>query len=1007
MAALDFAKGRFAGWSAKGAIKSSQAEAIALYYEQQRQRWVSAARAHEPPPAGPDLPPLTQCWNCTSEVGLSASDCGSCGMPQARPATRTLRYSSFLCHEVEYHQRVGRLSLIQAHVLLNETRERMAALRRSLEKERLDKAAALAAEAPSRPPAAPAIPRWPIWETLLDPRTIHWLLVFGAGLLVIGLVIWLYAAGVFENPLVVAGLMGGGTLALLAAGGAAVLFTRYQLAGRAVTLLACLIMPLNLWFYHAQQLTPFTLYEQLWVAAVAVCALYAVAAWVLRDPLFVYVLVAGVTMTGLLILADMDGPEEFWQITHPATLLVVLGLICLHAERAFPEAEGPFSRRRFGLPFFWSGHAVLAAGLLLVLGAQLVGYVYNLYADTFRSLGLKEPSPLTTETPLKVLALCLVLAGMYAYLYSDLLVRRIGVYIYLAVICLLWAVVLVVDLFQLTITEELVIVVLAVTALAANLAQSAVLRRQEAAAGARAESLAVLAQPQTRAVQTIGLVLSTLPVLLGLLLHLRATYEVFRQVWPHEANAWYLVGAMLVAAASCRISAHLYRHTMPGLATTYFFGTAAATLMAAAGFLRAVGMARWDIQAPLVMLIPILYVIAARLYQGHTQEKPLTAVAHAATAVMILAVVAAAIEAVPAHVAELRPPGLERTAVLVRGSPVNLNLAWFFAEATLFYILAGLFGRQGFNVYLGTAMACGAVWQLFNFFQVSGEYYTVTFALVGLALLIGYRFAVLESLNIQGLAGAAFGCANALISLGFVSGALLTLTELARRAQEAQPALIGTLLALMAISLLAVALVRDRAWRRWYAVTILAEAVLLILVLAMLTELTPLQKLELTSISIGLALLVASHVGWYREQERQSDLVTLGLALGSAMVALPFTIALVVARTGGPKMFDTWFYWLNEVGTLVSAVVILSAGFACQLRSTTIAGGWLLALYLLSMLFLIELPEQLKTGAVYLIIAGAVVFAAGLLLAIYRDRLLALPEMIKRRQGVFRVLSWR
>ncbi len=38
---------------------------------------------------------------------------------------------------------------------------------------------------------------------------------------------------------------------------------------------------------------------------------------------------------------------------------------------------------------------------------------------------------------------------------------------------------------------------------------------------------------------------------------------------------------------------------------------------------------------------------------------------------------------------------------------------------------------------------------------------------------------------------------------------------------------------------------------------------------------------------------------------------------------------------------------------------------------------------------------------------GAVIFLTGLLLSIYRDRLLALPEKVKRREGIFRVLGWR
>src|SRR5262249_11801086 len=214
-------------------------------------------------------------------------------------------------------------------------------------------------------------------------------------------VLWLYAIGVFENPTVVAALMGAGTVGLMFGGWGVLRKTRYQTAGRALTLLACLIMPLNLWFYHAQGLHPFTLFEQLWVAALVCCALYAASAWVLRDPLFVYTLVGGVTVSALLLLASVDGPAEFWQVTHPAVLLSVLGLVCLHLERAFPEQEeGSFTRKKFGLPFFWSGHVVLALGLLLVLGAQLYAGWYHFAAPA----DLPRPAPLTVDLSLKVLA---------------------------------------------------------------------------------------------------------------------------------------------------------------------------------------------------------------------------------------------------------------------------------------------------------------------------------------------------------------------------------------------------------------------------------------------------------------------------------------------------------------------------------------------------------------------------------------------------------------------------
>ena len=50
---------------------------------------------------------------------------------------------------------------------------------------------------------------------------------------------------------------------------------------------------------------------------------------------------------------------------------MALGLISLHVERAFPPTGEPFSRRQFGLPFFWSGHAQVGVSLLILLGTHI------------------------------------------------------------------------------------------------------------------------------------------------------------------------------------------------------------------------------------------------------------------------------------------------------------------------------------------------------------------------------------------------------------------------------------------------------------------------------------------------------------------------------------------------------------------------------------------------------------------------------------------------------------
>lgn len=987
--AVDFASQQFEEWTKANLLERHKQEIIGHHYSERRQELAQALQAGQPQPPKSNLPSSSKCWGCETRLGSPAPFCPDCGVPLEDPRARLYRFLVFLPREIQDHTERGYLSLNQAHGLIANCRERRGALRRQLEKDRqvLD---VLPLKEEDVPQAAgtPAAPRRPLLEILLDPRNIQWLLIFGAGMLVLGLIIYLYTAGVFENKIVVASLMGVGTVGLLAGGGALVVYTRYQIAGRAVTLLACLIMPLNLWFYHAQGLHPLTLYEHLWVAALVVCALYAAAAWVLKDPMFVYVLVAGVTMTGLLILADVDGQEMFWQITHPATLLVVLGLVAVHVERAFPvESEGPFTRKRFGLAFFWSGHVVLAAGLLLVLGAQVVGYVYTAFQPFFVDLGLKAPSPVASERSLQILALCLILSGTYVYFYSDLVVRRIGAYIYLAVFTLLWAEALIVQMLAYQIRAEWYIVALALTALAANVLQFVLVRR-EPAAGEESGAGSLQYQTLVRAAAPLGIFLTTLPVLLGLSLFLRSTYAEFNRSWPYSMS-WSYVGAMLATAVSCRFGAHVYRQSMPRLSLTYFFGTAAATLVAAAGFLRVRGLDTWDVQAPVLMVIPIIYLLAARLYRGHVEERPLTWVAHVAVEVMLLAVLGAALQLVPAHVVEP-----------LKGAALNPKLAGFFAEATLFYILAALFSRQGAWVYLATATACGTLWQMLNYWSVPGEVYTLAFAFVGLGLLVAYRFAMVEKFNLPGLSTASFQCANALLSLAFVAGALLTLTEIAANRANTPSAVTGMLCALVVSGLLSAALVRQPGWRRWYIVTVIGETSLLVLVFAVVGRMSSWEKLEIANIVLGLILLGYGHVGWYREQDKNLDSVSFSLPLGSLMTAVPMTVAMIYFRS------RDIFFWPNELGTLALGIVLLATGVMFRLKSTTLTGTAQLTVYILTLL--VYLPwDRVSTAAICLMAGGGVVFGAGLVLSVYRDRLLALPDKIKRREGVFHVLSWR
>jgi hypothetical protein len=274
---------------------------------------------------------------------------------------------------------------------------------------------------------------------------------------------------------------------------------------------------------------------------------------------------------------------------------------------------------------------------------------------------------------------------------------------------------------------------------------------------------------------------------------------------------------------------------------------------------------------------------------------------------------------------------------------------------------------------------------------------------------------VLDRYRQGGLAGAAFQSANALLSLASVAALLLTLTRLASlQDPQLMPAegewqaglrvLVGVLIALTVMSLAAAALVRHWAWRRVYVVAAVCEGVLAFLVLNALSALSPWQKAEVFCVVVGLVLLVLGHWGWYREREGHSDLVSLCLYFGSVLVALPLVIAVLAHRS--TAAFST----LNELGLLVLGLLMLVTGGMLRLKATTIHGGVMVGLYVITLPMFLRTPqwlENLEGAALWMIFGGGAVFVIGLVLSLWRDWLLALPEKIKRRQGIFRLLSWR
>lgn len=798
-----------------------------------------------------------------------------------------------------------------------------------------------------------------MFEAMLDPRSIQWMLFVGGALSVLGFIIWVVSLGVFESRFVVAVALGIGTLVVLSAGWAVSLKTPYKTAGHALTFLGCVVMPLNLWYYEAQNLVRL---ENLWIGGIFCCAFYVLTVRILRTPLFMYAVEAGITLTVLLLLAGLSLPFNSTLITIG---FMVMGLMSIHAERVFPPDHGEFRRGQYGLPLFWSGHVQLGISLIALIVLQANDIINNY-------LGAGELEH-------RSLAGGLWLAGAYAYLYSDLVVRRVGLYVYLAAVAFLASLLtLVAGYFN----WEVAIVVLTVTALAAN----------------AFERRAAVEQRFARVVAPLGIVLGGVPLLLGWLLHVRATSDIVMEFGWHRATDGWFVGTMLAVAIGTRMSAWLYRKSAPRRTMVHLFYSAAALIIAAAGLLRVMDIVQWSRQAPLLMLIPIAYLIAARLWRGQVEERALGWVARTGAAVILIHGLLSVID-------------VRAMLVPAQGEVRNLLLGILFVEATVFYSLIATFRHASSGGYLTAASACAAMWQFLGYLEVPPYLHTSMFAVLGITVLGLARVLRIEefpiyrpsghrAVKLQGRGRGAFQAGNAILSIAFLAAFFQGVSRLA-----SPPDAWGPLLALSlttVASCVAIGAVPGGAWRRIYAAYSIALAGLVFLTLNLYIELNGWQKLELFCAVTGTMLVVGGYIGRFKEREdKPSEAVDLALGLGTLLVTVPLLVAVIYHR-----FFGAGVSLLDEMALVAMTLLLLITGLSWQVKYSTVFGGGTLIVYLCILLGTLVHRPQLSQGA-YLAISGLVVFIAGIVLSIYRDRLLALPDKMARREGIFRIIGWR
>ncbi|MDX1968792.1 MAG: hypothetical protein SFV23_16580 [Planctomycetaceae bacterium] len=807
-------------------------------------------------------------------------------------------------------------------------------------------------------PAEPPVPLW--LRMLLDPQTIQRLVFGGGGLAVLGLIAWLVSLGVFDDPLTLAVAMGAGTAALLASGWGVTLRTRYRLAGQSLTFLACVVAPLNLWFYDAQGLV--TMDGHLWIGGLICSLAYLTTMYVLRDPVFLYAVEAGVTLTMLLLLGNLQRVTDSASVC--ATLLT-LGAVSIHLERAFAADHPVFSRRRFGLPVFFSGQAQLAGATLSLLTLQVVHWLWSpVHAEHWGFSRL-------VNTPW--LAATLWLAAAYMWFYSGLVVRQLGIYSYLAAVALIFA--------QITWLQDVLsidglIAVLALTSFAVR-----VLVRFQNDTDRRWSTIS----------ESLSLGIALAPMGMAVYRHLAQNHSETLPTMPLD-----FTGALAVVTTSLFASGAFCRRDATRSRSAFWSFGSVALWLTGLHSLELLGVSGLARTTPILLAIPLLTACVLAFAHRRTWAADLLNAAVAMT-VGGLGFTLLAADAATAITDLVSSQGRNVTTLLA---------AILCAELTAFFLIAATLQPRRWPLQIvGGLWGLAAAWKFVLLMDLSEAYYAPLLALLGVVLsLIGrLRTPVAmpgreQSSNVSAWSSAG----DIVLVLAELSAFLRGLARFAGPLSILNGGLIATVAVTAGLAYLGALLATTSSTRRWHSVAATCVSLVALASCIRLWDLRDYQKVELAAAVIGGLMVIAGYVGRLRETARERSFeVSAALFVGSLLATIP-----LLACTLGGRWFTPNISLFDEFLLTTACLLLLASGCIFQIRATTAFGGGSLALYLITLFAHLAYRPQIAMG-VYLAAGGLLVFLFGVLLSMYRDRLLALPSKIANREGVFRVIDWR
>jgi hypothetical protein len=256
-----------------------------------------------------------------------------------------------------------------------------------------------------------------------------------------------------KQPLNQAVLLAIVTLGSLITGWTLVRRTAENLAGRTLTLVGSLLVPVNPWFLVSSHLIPNT--GNAWILGLACAGLYGWTAFFLRERFYVYLSLATAMLSGCAAVYKFTGGAS---ASMYAVVMMSFSVIYLLVERMFkPEAEGiEFSRQEYGRPFFDVAQVGVALSLLFytplitLLPEEFVAAKYFFDPNSYNSL----------------VTVWLALCGAFVYFYSGL-TRRNAIFIYLSIASLLWSESALI--YNLNLSFKTAILVFAATGLVANI----------------------------------------------------------------------------------------------------------------------------------------------------------------------------------------------------------------------------------------------------------------------------------------------------------------------------------------------------------------------------------------------------------------------------------------------------------------------------------------------------------------------------------------------------------